>query len=325
MKPRISVIVPIYKVECYLRECIDSILNQTYKNYELILVDDGSPDSCGTICDEYAEKDERITVVHQKNLGVSAARNVGLDICSGEYVAFVDGDDILHHQAFEQHMKYLLEYNADISKSFPTLFSEKDEIDEIEYKESQTRVLTGRDACFELSEPKGWFYTVWDKIYKTSLFDGIRYPVGVRYEDEAILYKVFYKADSVVEIYDEMYFYRQDDHSFMHQKFSLGRYDKIKVFEERYHFFLERDEEELAMRAKKIADIYTAKYAITSRKLGLYANVKAEYRRTIWQALNVIKRECSEQNYEWWLNEVHPALLHVFIYWRKIKSILHIK
>ena len=100
--PLISVIVPVYKVEQYLHRCVDSILAQTYTNLEIILIDDGSPDRSGAICDEYAAKDSRIRVIHQKNAGLGAARNAGLDVCSGEYIAFVDSDDTLPEDALEQ-------------------------------------------------------------------------------------------------------------------------------------------------------------------------------------------------------------------------------
>ena len=99
-KPTISIIVPVYKVEPYIRQCVESVLGQTYSNFELILVDDGSPDSCGAICDEYAEKDSRVRVIHQENGGVSAARNAGLDIMKGEYVAFIDSDDFVQGGVF---------------------------------------------------------------------------------------------------------------------------------------------------------------------------------------------------------------------------------
>ena len=116
-QPLISVIVPVYKVEKYLHRCVDSILNQTYRNLEIILVDDGSPDNCGAICDEYAAKDNRIRVIHQENTGVSAARNAGLEACTGEYVAFVDSDDYVDCALFSACYTQIKKWEPDLSES----------------------------------------------------------------------------------------------------------------------------------------------------------------------------------------------------------------
>ena len=112
---KISVIIPLYKVEKYIRGCIDSVISQTYRNLEIILVDDGSPDACGKICDEYAEKDSRIKVVHRKNGGLSAARNTGINFATGKYIAFVDGDDHIHPDMYSQLHFSILQSGADIA------------------------------------------------------------------------------------------------------------------------------------------------------------------------------------------------------------------
>ena len=323
--PEISVIVPVYKVEPYLRQCVDSILAQTFTDFELILVDDGSPDNCSAICDEYAEKDDRIIVIHQQNQGLSAARNAGMEIMRGEYVMFVDSDDMIHPCAFEMHYNNIKAYDADVSKSFPLLFEKMEELAVEQYAQTSIRTVTGRDACFELYEPNGWFYTVTDKLYRTSFFKELRFPIGLHYEDEAIIYKVYYFAKTIVEMDAQLYYYRKNPSGIMRQDFSLKRYDRVTVFLDRYHFFCDENEEELAQLAKQIADIYKAKYAITSRKAGVYSSVVPQYKMSICDALKSIKANCSEQNYEWWLKEVHPFLLYAYIYWRKIKSILHVK
>lgn len=321
-QPEISVIVPVYKVEPYLRQCIDSILAQTFTDFELILVDDGSPDNCGAICDEYAARDSRIVVIHQENHGLSAARNAGLDIMRGQYVTFVDSDDLIHPSSLEKHYMNMSKYNADVTKSFPVLFEQTNNMMLSEQTTPETRVLSGREASFELYDPDGWFYTVWDKLYRASLFSNIRFPNGLNYEDEAVIYKLYYSSKKIVEIKDQLYYYRRNPSGIMRQNFSLKRYDRVRVFTERYQFFSERGETELASMAKQIADIYCAKYAITSRKLGIYDQVESQYRMSVGLALRNIKKNCSEQNYEWWLNDVHPLLLRTHLYWKKIKSIL---
>ena len=113
MQPLISVIIPVYKVELYLRECIDSVLAQTYQNLEVILVDDGSPDQCGSICEQYAEKDNRVCVIHKENGGLSDARNAGIDVAKGEYIGFVDSDDWVAPDMYECLYKASVEYNAE--------------------------------------------------------------------------------------------------------------------------------------------------------------------------------------------------------------------
>lgn len=104
---KVSIIIPVYKVEAYIRECLDSVIRQTYKNLEIILVDDGSPDQCGQICDEYAQEDSRIQVIHKENAGVSAARNTGIDAATGTYMIFADSDDVLHEQMVELYLRYV--------------------------------------------------------------------------------------------------------------------------------------------------------------------------------------------------------------------------
>lgn len=320
-RPTISVIVPVYKVEPYLRECIDSILAQTYTDFELILVDDGSPDNCGKICDEYAEKDARIIVIHQENQGLSAARNAGLDVMRGEYVAFVDSDDLIHTRFLELHYETIVDYQAEVTKSFPFLFEKMDAILAEKQENSEARLVSGKDACYELYDPNGWFYTVWGKLFCANIFGGLRFPTGLIHEDEAVNYKIYYSAKKVVEIKQKLYFYRQNPESIMHQSFSVKRYDKLKVFLERYQFFLDRNEQELALMAKRIIDIYMAKYAIKSRKCGIYDIVEPQFKMSIGAALRSIKNNCSEQNYEWWLNEVHPWLYYGHLYMKKVKSL----
>ena len=175
---KISIIVPVYKVEAYLRECVDSIINQTYKNLEIILVDDGSPDNCPAICDEYALKDERIIVIHQKNGGLSAARNAGLEIATGEYICFVDSDDLIHPQYCE--ILYNGIHNTD--SSFCACRSTT-------FKNTATNLKLDRVTDVTYSSEIWYDYIkhtqmgVWNKIYKSDLFENIRFYNGKIHED----------------------------------------------------------------------------------------------------------------------------------------------
>lgn len=193
--PLISVIVPVYNVEAYIEKCLQSICGQTYHNLEIILVDDGSTDASGTVCDKYAVRDSRIKVVHQPNGGLSVARNTGLEQATGEYLAFVDSDDWIESDMYEFLYRLLIENNADIAicshfveKPFP-----------IKVKCSQERAIafTRAQAMEMLVQDRIIRNYVWDKLYKRSLFENISFPQAQWYEDLAIMCKVFHQAHKI--------------------------------------------------------------------------------------------------------------------------------
>ena len=197
MGEKISVIVPIYNVEQYLRRCIDSIINQTYKNLEIILVDDGSPDNCGQICDDYAKKDTRIKVIHKKNGGLSDARNVGLEVCTGDYISFVDSDDWIELNTYEIMMKSMNEYNADMVVSNIN-YVYKDKV-ESKYSEDKIRCFNKEEAMKELIKDGLVQAVVWNKLYKRVVIDNLRFKVGKLNEDEFFTYKICAKAERIVD------------------------------------------------------------------------------------------------------------------------------
>ena len=198
----ISVIVPVYKVEEYLCECLDSIINQTYKNLEIILVDDGSPDNCGKICDEYALKDSRIKVIHQQNGGLSAARNAGLDIANGDYIGFVDSDDYIELNMYEELYNSLNENNADMSACGIECFGLKNKTESY-----GNRVLNNPDFLKLLLKDEITSYAV-NKLYKKKLFSDIRFPAGKKFEDMAVLHLVAEKSSSTAATDKTFYNYR---------------------------------------------------------------------------------------------------------------------
>lgn len=207
MDDLISVIVPIYKVEPYLRKCLDSICTQTYENLEIILVDDGSPDGCGAICDEYAAKDGRIKVIHKPNGGLSDARNAGLEIMTGDYVAFVDSDDWTEAAMYQKLLEYLHLFDADIA--FGGV------VDDLEQNGTVTAGKTSNYGENPFSENKTaamkrYFHgswAAWDKLYKAELFDEIRYPVGEINEDEAIVLQLLDRCKTVCYTNEIFYHY----------------------------------------------------------------------------------------------------------------------
>ncbi|MBP3817726.1 MAG: glycosyltransferase [Butyrivibrio sp.] len=211
----ISVIVPIYKVEKYINRCIDSITNQTYKNLDIILVDDGSPDLCGKICDEYADKDSRIRVIHKENGGLSSARNVALDDLKGNWVVCVDSDDYVHPDMIRRLHRAACDNNAEIA--ICSHYEERGERLFINSRiEDEVIVWDKKSALTKLIYDEEVKNYAWGKIYKSSLFDGVRYPDGRNYEDIATTYLLFDKAERIVKIPDYLYYYliREDGISF---------------------------------------------------------------------------------------------------------------
>lgn len=202
----ISVIVPVYKVEPYLKKCIDSICNQTYGNLEIILVDDGSPDGCGAICDEYAEKDCRIRVIHKTNGGLSSARNAGIDIAQGDYLGFVDSDDWIEPDMYEELLRNAATCSADIAVC--------GRVEEYSGKSTicvwKDTILLDRAGAMEalLKDPVMQSYA-WNKLWKRELFSAVRFPEGRDYEDIAVVHKVYEQVNAVVCLPKAKYHYLQ--------------------------------------------------------------------------------------------------------------------
>ena len=194
--PQISVIVPVYKVEPYLRQCLDSILAQTHGNLEIILVDDGSPDSCPAICDEYAKKDPRIIVIHKENGGLGSARNAGLDACHGEYIGFVDSDDWIEPDMYGVMLGRLIETGCDMASCSSNNNRRKDIL---EGKEIHKEFISFKNIIREVA---------WDKLYRREIWDGLRFPEGMIFEDTYIITDVLSRCKSVVLTEGRFYHYR---------------------------------------------------------------------------------------------------------------------
>ena len=207
--PTISVIVPVYKVEPYLRRCVDSILGQTFTDFELILVDDGSPDNCPAICDEYAVKDSRVHVIHQENGGLSAARNAGIDASSGEYLMFIDSDDFISKIMLET--LYLRIKTTKTKMAVCGIYC----IDEHGQDTGESaccpisyEVISANEFLKRLYELHGWFYVpACNKLYHKSLFSGISFPTGMLHEDEFVIADLVFAADIIACVPDKLYYY----------------------------------------------------------------------------------------------------------------------
>ncbi len=238
-KPLISVIIPVYKVEEYLPACIDSILAQTYQNLEIILIDDGSPDNCGKICDGYAEKDSRIKVIHKENGGVSSARNAGLDAASGEYVGFVDSDDIIAPTMYEELYGELLRTDSDVSVCrFARFFDgqEKENFSSIKKTSSDLLVLDSTEALSDLLRGTHFYGSLWDKLFKANLVKNARLREDIFVaEDFLFSVEALLKAKRVCFSDTPLYFYRMRETSIMHTIYSekhLTMYDAMVAAED---------------------------------------------------------------------------------------------
>lgn len=231
MNELISVIIPIYNIERYIGKCINSIINQTYKNLEIILVDDGSTDKSGQICDEYAQIDTRILVIHKKNEGLSDARNSGLDICKGKYIGFVDGDDWIADDMYEFLYRTLIERQADVAVCGH--FIEDDEgVYDSECADGNLKIYNCREAVCAIVKDEEIHSFAWDKLYKRELFDGIRYPAGRYVQDIFTTYKIFEKADKVACNNQPKYYYYQRKNSIQRTRGGKLNWDQFCAYKE---------------------------------------------------------------------------------------------
>lgn len=257
MSELISVIIPVYKVEPYLPKCIESVLHQAYQELEIILVDDGSPDRCGAICDEYAEKDARIRVIHKENGGLSDARNAGMRIATGVYLAFIDSDDWVDGDYFETLYRLLKDNDADLSAI--SLCSVSDDGSEVGRSHTGKTILLDDSSAMEsMFRRDGLPWCAPAKLYKRSLFEGIVYPVGVLMEDKATTYKVFARCKKIVYADLPLYKYLVRQGSIMRSPFSQKRLESFAI-QEGLNLFIEQNYPSVAA----LTHAYTVKVAIS--------------------------------------------------------------
>ena len=239
---KVSVIVPIYNAESYLEKCVNSIINQTERDIQIILVDDGSTDKSPQICDELSLKDDRIVVFHKKNGGLSSARNKGLENAKADYVCFIDSDDIIAPYYVEHLLSLIEKYDCDVAVGKFETFTDKDpSFDNID---NDVEIVEGKNAIDKLFGKSYVTATIaCNKVYKKSLFDDIKFPEGKINEDEATAYRIFYKTERVAFSNSVVYGYYMRDNSITKSKFSKRNFDFLEIAWERCMFFKERGEE----------------------------------------------------------------------------------
>ena len=251
MIDKISVIVPVYKVEQYLRKCVDSIIKQTYSNLEIILIDDGSPDNCPIICDEYAMKDNRVVVIHKKNGGLSDARNVGIAKSTGKYITFVDSDDYISSDYIEYLYKLILSANGDVSIVLPQIFYDNQEQVAISNKKESIRIYVSKSALLTMLYQKKFDTSAWGKLYSKKIFEDVVFPVGNIYEDISTIYKTLLKSKVIVYSNQKKYYYLKRNDSIMGRSFKEKDMDYIYQAESMYNSIKNIDKEiEIAARCR---------------------------------------------------------------------------
>ncbi|MCR4691790.1 MAG: glycosyltransferase [Lachnospiraceae bacterium] len=271
MKPLISVIIPVYRVEAYLRRAVDSVLGQTYRNLDIILVDDGSDDRCPGICDEYAAKEARVRVIHKENGGLSDARNAGLDVAGGDYYAFLDSDDYYAPCFIEVLYDLLIRNNAQVAQCFYAVTGPG--MPEPDFKDFERRYQGGRikaevydrrellEHQYDALHKDATYYIVaWNKLYAAGLWKDVRFPKGKIHEDEATTYKIFDRTERGASISLPFYAYFSAAGSITRTKFSRKRLDWMEALSHRIDYFLERDEQHLAAAAMRALADGSIKY-----------------------------------------------------------------
>lgn len=237
--PKVSIIVPCYKVEKYLSNCIESVLHQTYENWELILVDDGSPDRSGEICDNYAKKDNRIKVIHKTNGGVAVARNIAIDLAEGEYISFLDGDDFLHTDYIRELIRLTLKYQTEIAQcnyirgndtKFPDIIK------------TVTEKIYNSHNIFTTDTAK---IIIWGKLYKTDIIKSIKIPEKRYFEDDWVTWRWYYSAKKIVVTSKPYYYYTSNEMSTMARHKKSPNISFIDAYKERIAFFRQTSERDL--------------------------------------------------------------------------------
>ena len=279
----ISIIIPVYNSEKYLKKCLDSVINQSYKDIEIILINDGSSDSSGKICDEYSINDNRIVVIHKKNEGVSEARNKGLDIANGEYIGFVDSDDWIHKDMYLNLVSAMRRFDADIAEcrriKVTSDYTDGKSIDNINYL-----LLTNVEASEDLFTYNSRnLVSLWNKLYKKELFNGLEFKAFI-HEDNFVTYKLYYKANRIIYLDSTMYYYNNNLNSLTNAKYNINRLAGMRAFIEAMNFY---DEKKLSrlhdLALSALLNVIRRDYYLAHQHVE--KNIKKQCKNTLYSCL----------------------------------------
>jgi len=261
MNPIISIIVPVYNVEEYLQRCIDSILNQSFKNFELILVNDGSTDNSLKICKEYLLNDPRVKIINKENGGLSSARNAGINIAKGRYIGFVDSDDWINKEMYKILYELCEKNNSDIAECRYTVTTGNEM--NLDNSSNLITILNNEEAIKSLYTNTSYGSVVsWNKLYRCELFKDIKFPEGKLNEDQFTTYKLYYKSNKIVLIDKVLYYYFQSTKSIMRSEFTLKKLDAIEAIESSHKFFEENNLYDLVLWNDTLYSFVLIKYFI---------------------------------------------------------------
>ena len=292
METAISVIVPIYRVEKYLPACIDSILNQTFTDFELILVDDGSPDRCPEICDETAKRDARVRVIHQANAGLSAARNAGIEIAHGEWLGFVDSDDYIAPQFYEMLYQTAQRTDADCVMCSVQNVDESGKSIDSALMRVADEVKTGQEVLQKIGRDDVTPYlTAWNKLYRRKLFNTLRYPSGRQNEDVFVFAELFCQVQRAACVAEPLYFYRKRIDSIMNSAVTLRNLDEMWAYVNCFEHLQQDDEESILKETEKrvFAKLTGVYYRVTEEDR--YSNKMKQAKKAQWNiAMRLMKQ-----------------------------------
>ncbi len=320
--PEISVIVPVYKVEKFIYRCVNSILNQTFTDFELILVDDGSPDNCPAICDEYAEKDSRIKVIHKQNGGLSDARNVGKEKATGNYITFIDSDDWIHKEYLERLYNACHDFDADVSVCgyFRT--------------ENQEPVIASEKYAVNTFTPEDFWCSLelnhaiapWGKLYKRELDKDIKFPVGKLHEDVFTTHEYIFSAQKIAFFPAEMYFYYINSDSITGKGWYPKRMDAVEAFRVQTEYFHNNGYERAEKKSiEKYCDIAIGHYSQLCQ-MNRYDDIRKSLKKEIRKALIKYKKTMkSKREWEYIYFQFFPFEMKLRNYCIQIKKKLHSK
>lgn len=292
METAISVIVPIYRVEKYLPACIDSILNQTFTDFELILVDDGSPDRCPEICDETAKRDARVRVIHQANAGLSAARNAGIEAAHGAWLSFVDSDDYIAPHFCEKLYQTAQRTNADCVMCSVQNVDESGKLIDSALMRVADEVKTGREVLRKIGRDDVTPYlTAWNKLYRRKLFNTLRYPAGRQNEDVFVFAELFCQVQRAACVAEPLYFYRKRIDSIMNSAVTLRNLDEMWAYVNCFEHLQQDDEESILKETEKrvFAKLTGVYYRVTEEDR--YSNKMKQAKKAQWNiAMRLMKQ-----------------------------------
>ena len=311
----ISIIVPVYNVEKYIRKCVSTLITQTYSDIEIILVDDGSTDASGDICDELASIDKRIRVIHKENGGLSDARNTGIANARGEYIGFVDSDDYVHSSMYETLWKNIENEKADIAYC-DFYWIDETEIIQESLGDSKMQVFEGTDILERIYKLNLPTVIAWNKLYRKSLFDSVKFPRGKVHEDEAVIHRLLYLCKKIVYINEKLYYYVKRKGSITDVINITKLADAIDAFEDRMNFFHEKRLLVLETETVKFVIQYLISvYWRQGKKMGrvdVYKVLQEEMRRILGRKYRLCDLYTCKERIEFYLFAYNLILYNYF-------------